>query len=444
MKEHLNAAMRSFVCAVVCAALGALLIALMLALYDIDRTVTLAIGAWVIALAAQAIVNELLMAYGTTQLLFLLVNGALLFFASGEVVARTVFLPGSAGFPVLLRIFVLSSGFCCAYAAQKEPDSNVFVRCTDALIIIAALYLAAAFCLGDALHMPILSFALCAFMLAMLMTAMLRAGGESDSVIRGTGIGGWLVLAALMAFCLLITTGLLGVSTGHVESIVGFFLLVWRMITRIGKSALYALAWVLTLLAPQYKHASITPAPEADDTIDMSGLAMPDAPPWIVYVFLGAIAAAALLVLIVVIRALAGAKLTRSRTIRRRRRVTRKSHFLSALRALIASAAASIAFETAYRFGPPSVQRLYVLCVRTGRLRLMPKRKSETPSAYLHRYHSALIAQQTESSLDALAVLLDGALFGNENHSLSKDEYDHYARQIRSLKLPIKDGKQAK
>ena len=60
MKEHLAAAVRSFVCALVSAALGALLVALMLALYDIERTVMLDIRTWVLALALQAIVNELL------------------------------------------------------------------------------------------------------------------------------------------------------------------------------------------------------------------------------------------------------------------------------------------------------------------------------------------------------------------------------------------------
>lgn len=444
MKEHLNAAMRSFVCALVCAALGALLIALMLALYDFNRTVTLAISTWVLVLAAQAAVNELLLARGTTQLFFLIANGLLLLFGCGEVVSRTVFIPGSAGFPVLLRIFFFTSGFFGAYAAQKDPDSNVFVRCADALIIVAALYLAAAFALGDSPHMPILVFFLAAFLLSVVMTASLRAGGESDSVVRGTGIGGWLVLLGLLALCLLVSAGILGVSTGHVESLVGWFILLWRLLGRIGMSALHVLAWVLSLIAPQYKHASIEPVSQADDPMDMSGFTIPDAPQWIVYVFIAAVAAVLILILVVVIRMLAGAKLTRSRTKRRRRRVTRKSHFLAALRALIASAGSAIAFEAAYRFGPPSVQRLYVLCLRTGRLRLMPKQHSETPGAYLRRYHGALLAQQSDSSLDALSASLDAVLYGNEKQSLSRDDYERYALQIRSLHFPSKDPKQTK
>ena len=438
MKEHLNAAVRSFVCALVAASLGALMIALMLALYDIDRTVTLDIRTWVIALALQAAVNEILLARGTTQLLYLAVNGALLFFFSGRLVSSTVFIPGSSGFPVLLHMLFFTSGITGAAAAQKDPGSNIFVRCADALICSAALYLAAAFFLGDALHFPILGFSLITFVLTMMLTASLRAGGESDSVVRGTGIGGWLVLLALLALCLLFTAGILGVSTGHVESLVGFLKLLWQMINRIGRGAIHALAWFLSLFVGKYKHVRVEPVMESQDTPDLAPFTVPDAPQWIVYLFWALLAAIVIALLIVILRALAGAKMTKKRAVRRKRRVTRKSHFLPALRAMLAALLTAVSFETAYRFGPPSVQRLYVLAVRTGRLHRLGKKRGETPGAYLRRFHLALMAQPAESSLDQLSALLDAALYGGAEPQLSRSEYERYARQIRQLHSPEK------
>lgn len=443
MKDHLNAALRSFVCAVVCAALGALLIALMLALYDFDRTVDLHIGAWILTLALQAIVNEIMIARGATQLLFLIVNGVLLFFGCGELVSRTAFIPGSSGFPVLLRILFFSSGLVGAYAAQKEPGSNVFVRLQDALVLLATAYLAAAFALGDAPHITILAFALATFVVSIILTAALRAGGESDSVIRGTGVGGWLILLAILALCLLFTAGILTVSGGHIESIVDVILLLWKALRRIGTAALYALAWFLSLFAVKYKPVRIDPVYETPDMPNLEGLGNVDAPAWIVYVFFAAVAAVIIMMIVVVIRMLHGAKLTRTRAAKRRRRVTRKSHFLSALRALISAAADRITFETAYRFGPPSPQRLYVLATRTGRLRRLGKKRGETPGAYLRRYHLALTAQHSPSSLDALADSLDAVLYGGKNSAFSREEYMRIAGQIRALRIPEKPVKPA-
>jgi len=438
MKDHLNAAMRSFVCALVCAALGALCIALMLALYDIERTVMLSIGTWVLALALQAVINELLLARGTSQLFFLAVNAALLLFFSGELVSRTVFIPSSAGFPILLRIAFFTSGYICAYAARKDPGSNIFVRCADALILSAATYLAAAFLLGDALHFPILILALAAFALTLVMTASMRAGGESDSVVRGTGIGGWLVLLALLALCLLFTAGILGVSTGHIDSIVALIVLLWQLVNRAGRLALHALAWFLSLFVGKSKFVQVEPVFEVEEATEFQDFTPVDLPQWVVYLFWAVVGAAAIAVLIVVIRLLARTRITKQQRLRRRCRVTRKGHFFSELRALLSALFASVSFEVAYRFGPPSVQRLYVLAVRTGRLHRLGRKKSESPGAYLRRYHCALCRQQAASGLDELAALLDAAFYGGAKPQLSRREYEHYAAEIRQLHSPEK------
>lgn len=436
MKGHLNAALRSFICALACAALGALLIVLMLSLYDIDRTVHLHIGVWVLVLALQAIANEAMVTRSVSLLFFLIVNGALLLFGSGALLSRTVFVPGSSGFPVLLRMSFFASGVAGAYAAQKDPGSNVFVRLQDMLILSATVYLGAAFALGDAIHAEILIFSLVTLVLSMLLTASLRAGGESDSVIRGTGMGGWLVLLALLAVCMLFTAGILGVSGGHIESIVEAVILLWKALCRLGTLSLHALAWFLSLFAGQYKHVSVNPVYETPDMPDIEGIGTIDAPAWIVYIFIGALAAVLIAAVIALIHMLHGTKLTRTRVSKRRSRVTRKSHLLSALRALLSSFAARVAFEAAYRFGPPSPQRLYVLAVRTGLIHRFGKMRGETPGAYLRRYHLSLIAQQTESSLDDLANQLDSVLYGGVKNMMTHEEYERIARQIRSLHRP--------
>ena len=441
MKEHLNAIVCSFICALACAALSALLIALMLSLYDIERTVLLDIGVWVLALAVQAIANEIMVACGTTQLIFLIVNSALLLFGSHLLVSRTVFIPGSAGFPVLLRMLFFLSGFTGAYTAQKEPGSNVFVRQQDALILLATAYLGTSFALGDALHVPILGLALITFILSITLSAALRAGGESDSVIRGTGVGGWLILLALLVLCLLFTAAILALSGSHIENLVDAILFLWRVVCRVSEACLHVLAWFLSLFVRKYQPNHVNPVYETSAIPDLEDIGPVDAPAWIVYVLWGALSCVLITAVIALLRMLHGTKLTRTRAAKRRRRITRKSHFLSALRAMFAALAGRIAFETAYRFGPPSPQRLYVLAVRTGFVNRIGKRRAESPGAYLRRYHRTLAAQQAESSLDVLADTLDAALYGGAKPTLSRTEYERIARQIRSLRGPENPAK---
>lgn len=441
MKDHLNAILRSFVCALVCAALGALCIALMLALYDFDRTVHLAIGVWVGLIAAQSVLCEIMVARGASMLMYILVNGALYAFGVDLLLERTVFIPGSSGFPVLLGMLCAAGGLACAAAAQKEPGSNVFVRCADALILGISVYLGTAYALHDAVIPPIVAFSLCALILSMLMTAALRAGGESDSVIRGTGVGGWLVLLALLGLCLLFTGGIIGVSSGHINSLVDVIRVIWQLLCRLGMISLHLLARFLSLFAGQYKHVRIEPAFETPDPAEFEAIMPMDAPAWIVHVFFAAILAALAAMLVVIIRLLAGTKLKRARAVRRRRRITRTSHLFSSLRAMLSSAAAAIAFETAYRFGPPSPQRLFVLATRTGRLHRLPKRRGETPGSYLRRYHLALSEQQSPSSLADLADMLDTALYGGVSPCLSRSKYERFAAQIGSLRSAEKPSR---
>lgn len=438
MKDFLSGVMRSFACALCAAAFGALTVALMLALYDIPRTADLALGFWAGTLLVLAIVCELLSRRDLSMLVYVAACCAILFFGGEQVVSRTVFIPGSGGFPVLLRMCIWVSGAVCAYVCQKEPGSNVFVRLSDMLILAIGAYMATLHALGEAMIMPVLVFALSALLLSMLVTASLRAGGESNSVIRGTGVGGYLVIGALLLICLLLAALLLYISGGHVDSIVELFLAVWRFLSSILKEAVTVIALLLARLFGPPRMMEQQSVIQEDSLAYSSGAMkeMGTAPQWAVYLVMGVIGALILAAILGVLWALRSTKLSRTRKRKTRRKVTRTSHVGAAIRALIAKAIGLITFELRYRAGRNTPQGLYVLTVRTCRVKLLPKRKSESAGAYIRRLHQILLAQTGISTLDRLADMLDLALYGHGNPHLSRGEADAFAAQIRAIAAP--------
>ena len=168
MKDYLTSALRSFACALCAAAFGALSIALMLALYDIPRTADMALLHWSGTLLALSFVCEALSRRGVSALAYLAACSAILLFGGEQTIAATVFTPASGGFPVFLRICIWASGGVCAWACQKEPGSNAFVRLSDVLILYAGSYMATLYGLNEAMIMPVLCFALASLMLCML------------------------------------------------------------------------------------------------------------------------------------------------------------------------------------------------------------------------------------------------------------------------------------
>lgn len=446
MRQSLNHALRSFVSSLTCAASGSVLIALMLSLYDIDRTMTLAVLPWALMLLFQALMCELMLSRGVNALVYLIVNGAVVFFGARCTLDGTVFLPASSGFPVLLGLFIVFSAFICMFAAQRSPGSDVFVRCADAMIILLALLFASVHGLGKALIPTALIMPAAALVLSILLAAMLRAGGESDSVIRGTGAGGFLVLLAMLAICLALTGALLSLGTGHVVGLVGILSVIWDSLCRAGTALLTLFARFLALFAinpqQQQQHAAIF----QDEPAVMQGSmeAAKAAPEWVLYLFFAVIAGLILALIIAVLYMLRGKKLGRIPTKRvRRKSVTRKSHMLEAIRALLRRIRERISFEIAYRFGRRSPQKLLILAQRTGAMRLTPRRKSESGGAYLRRIHGILLDRGVPSGLDMLAEKLDRALYSNLDAPISAGEFDAYALQIRQLPLPAGKKKDA-
>lgn len=438
MKDYLSGVMRGFACALASAAMGALSIALMLALYDIPRTVELAIGLWCGTLFVQALVCEALSRRDLSMLAYLLASGVILLIGGEQIIARTTFIPGSGGFPIFLRIIIWISGAVCAYASQKEPSSNVFVRLSDVLILYTGAYMATLYALQEDMILPILGFALGSLLLCMLVTASLRAGGESDSVIRGTGMGGYLVIGALLMICLLLAALLLSLSSGHINSFVDILLLVWRKVKAILLVFLTVFAHIIALLFGNPRMMERRQI-ASQDSIAYSVSAMEEmgtAPQWVVNLVMGAIAAVILAAIVAILWALRSTKLSRTRRKKTQRKVTRTSHVSAAIRAMIKKAIELITFELHYRAGRHTPQGLYVLAVRTCLPKRIPRKKHESPGAYMRRLHGMLVAQGGISQLDELAQLLDDALYGGLPTPLERSRADALAAQIRAIAAP--------
>lgn len=434
MKQHLSNILRSFACGLAISALGAMIIALMLALYDIPRTATIAFAPWVLTLLAIAFVSEILYARGSNLLVYIAASVAALLMIGGRVVSSTVFDPGSSGFPVFLRILVWLSGLVCAYAVYKLPPSDVFVRLGDALILSLAAYLAACFFLGDAMIMPFLVFALGALCLSLLTAALLRAGGESDRVVRGAGTGGMLILAAVFGACVLLVSALLGMVSGKINGIVDLLLSLWAAILRLLSRALELFARIVALFAPKPVHYNMAPVQEDSFIPQNAGLEITaKMPQWAIYLFMGLIGGLILAAVLAILYMLRGTKI--KRTARKNpRRVTRTSRMLEAIMARLAMIREAIAFELLYRAHRRTPQGLYVLAVRACRLTRRKKRPGESPGAFIRRLHALLIESSGMSTLDALADKLDRTLYAGETVPLSHGESDAFAAQIQAVR----------
>ena len=438
MKDFLMNVVRSFVCALCAAALGALSIALMLALYDMPRTVNLAIWHWGGTLLVLSLACEVIARRDISVLAYLLACGVILYFGGEQVIRHTVFMPASGGFAVFLRLCIWASGAVCAFACHKEPDSNVFVRLSDVLILYIGLYMATLHALGEAMVLSGLIFALAALLLSMLVTAALRAGGESDSVIRGTGMGGYLVIGALLLVCLLLAGLLLSLSSGHVDGLVEAFLVLWGYASRAAKAVLTCFGLMLAYLFGGQRMMDRRQIVQ-QDSLSYQGAAMGElgaAPQWVVYLVMGVIGALILIAILAILWGLRHTKLSRTRKAKRRRKVTRTSHVGAAIRAMIVRIVHAITFELRYRANRRTPQGLYVLAVRTCRVKRIPRKKHESPGAYIRRLHGTLLAQGGVSQLDLLARMLDCALYGGLQPPLSRTQADAFAAQIHAIEPP--------
>lgn len=434
MKTHLSNTMRGFVCGLAASALSSLLIALALTLYDIPRHAALALPQWAALLLALALLVEVLCARGSNLLLCAAGGCALLLFFGEKAVASSVFTPASMVFPMLLRILIWSSGLISGYTVYKLPSSDLFVRLADALIISVTTYLAACFYLGDPLILPILVFSFLALIACLLTAAFLRAGGESDRVIRGAGAGGLLLVFAMLGVCLAAVSALLSLLSGRINGVVDLLLTVWNVCVRIVARAFELFVRFIALFAPKPVQYNMTLTQEDAISPVATGLEISaKMPRWAIYLFIAFMAALVIAVIVLILWALRNTKLSRAPR-RTPRRVTRTSRMLEALLARLRALREALAFESAYKRHRRTPQGLYILAVRACRLTKLKKRPAESPGAFIRRLHMHLLDKSGLSTLDALADKLDRALYADESVPLSRGESDAFAAQIQALR----------
>lgn len=433
MKNHLSNTLRGFVCGFAASALGSLLIALTLTLYDIPRSAALALPQWAALLFALALMMERLFARSSNLLVCVAGGCAMLLFFGEKIVAGSVFMPASSGFPVLLRILIWASGYVSCYAIYKLPSSDLFVRLSDALIVSITLYLAACFFLGDPLIMPILILAFLAMIACLLTAAFLRAGGESDRVIRGAGTGGLLLVLGILGVCLAAVSALISLVSGRINSVVDALLAVWSVCVRLISRVFEAFVRLIAFFAPKPVQYNMTLTQEESFMPAASGLEITaKMPRWAIILFIACLIALAIVVVILILWALRNTKLSRAPR-RKARRVTRSSRMLEALLARIRALREALAFEAAYKKNRRTPQGLYILAVRRCRLTKLKKRPSESPSAFIRRLHAHLLSISGMSTLDALAGKLERVLYAGETVPLSHGESDAFAAQIQAL-----------
>lgn len=439
MKERISNVLRSFVYSVGASALMALLLALVLSLYDQTHTVSLPVLPWAGMLLALCAVNETLAPRGLPMLVYGAVNAALAAAGLCFLLGETAFFPESMGFRVLLGFMMGASAAVCAVCAQKLPGSNAFIRQADSLLVCMALLMASTHFLEKPLNSVIMAYTAAALLLSLVAAARLRAGWESENVVRGSGAGGMVVLGAVLALCLALCAALIALGSGQVDSLVSLAAKVWALLGLVMEKVILVFSALLSVnfyknirLERVAEHYTVTVVPLNDEQ------AMGTAPLWVVYGFLALLALLFLVFVVALLFDFRGKRVLRAKKTVRRRVVTRKSHLLSAIAALLVRIRDAAAFELRYRFGKRVPQTLYVYAQRRFRLTKLAQRRSESPGAYLRRLHGVLLAQGEASSLDALASQADAAIYAGEAIVLDRQEYAAYAAQI----CKVRPGKQ--
>lgn len=442
MKERIGNVLRCFAGSLCAAALMALGLAMMLVLYDEPHGVDLAALRWAGVLFILAVLDEALALRGMPLPAYAAVNAAAAATGIRYVLAATAFFPLSEGYAVFLGCLIAASAAFCAFFAQKLPESNVFVRLTDAILCCTGALMALAQFLSHPLNTDILIFAGAALLLSVAACAVLRAGGESGSVVRGSGIGGVLVLAVMLAAGLVLCLVLAALGGGQVDGVVAAAAMLWHKLGWLLEKIVMLFAALLSLNLGKYNvlkqetgHYTVTVVPLVDEQTAGS------APMWLVYGLIALLALAVLGVIIALLLDFRGKRVVRTGREARRRVVSRKSHLLSSILALFHRIADTAAFELAYRFGKRTPQKLAVYASRRFRGNPLAKRQSESPGAYMRRLHAALTAQGETSSLDALADLLDVEIYGRGAGNCSRGEISAYKAQIQSIRIPWKTNK---
>lgn len=375
---------------------------------------TLALRLWIGAAALQLLIGNWTAVLGVSWSVYLVVQSMAIAAVTIAAVYGSWFPVYEADMRVLLAACTIVTGLHSAYVSYRLPGSNGIMRFVDLLIVVTTFYLYAAFQMKVSGDPKIVTAALIALALDLLVVNHLRTGGEDGNVIRGAGAGSKLALAAILLGCLLVTGMIVGMASGQVHSAVDVLLLVLQGIYQVLSVIFGAIGHVLALIilflvalfpaAPQAarENAAEQLGQEVETLLEETGMTIP---PWVFGT-----------VLAVVLLALAGWALYQLRDVRvrrisrkvHRRKVVRKSHLLEALAAAARRIWERLVFEWEYLRHRNSPQGLLVLAERVGRQNHLIRRPDESPGAYIRRLSDASEQSETTADrLEQLAKLLD-------------------------------------
>lgn len=352
----------------------------------------LALHLWILTAAVQLLIGSGLVAAGVSWSVYLVVQTVAITAGTGVILWGCWFPVYGADLRIFLGACTVTVGIHNAWVVCRLPGSNGMMRYVDTLIVVMAFYLYAVFQTGGVADQRILTAALAALALNLLMVNHLRTGGEGGTVIRGAGAGSKLVLAAIFLGCAAVTGVLVGAASGQVHSAVDVLLLVLYGIYRVLEVIFGVIGQVLAVIilflislfpaaAPAVReNAAVKAEQEVEELLGETGAQISG---WIVAGFLAALG---LVFVAWVLYQLKDVRISRPAKPSRRRRVVRKSHLLAALAAMARGLWERVSFEWAYLRHRNTPQGLFVLAERVGRQNQLVRRMDESPGAYVRRF----------------------------------------------------------
>lgn len=414
-------------------------LALMLVPFIMHWDMAIAVQIWILTAAVQLLIGTILISYGVSWSVYLVVQAAAIAVGSIVTVRASWFPVYEEDLGLALAACAVLTGMHNVYAAYRLPESNGIMRFVDLLIGVTAFYLYTVFQTKSAGDQRILTVTLAALGLDLLTVNHLRTGGEGGNVIRGAGAGSKLVLAGILAGCLLITGLLVGMASGQVHSVVDFLLLILQGIYQV-LSVVFGivgrvLAFIILLIFALFplssqtvqENASAQLGQEMEELLEETGTQVPA---WVT----GVIFAAILLVLAgYVLYQLRGVRIQRIPRVSRRRRVVRKSHLLEAMSRILRQVWGRLVFEWEYMRHKNSPQGLFVLAERVGRQNKLARRPDESPGAYIRRFGGGQAASEDTSAavFEQLAELLDQIFYAGRTDVPQAFDCRLCAHQIR-------------
>lgn len=397
-----------------------------------------ALPVWLGILCVQVIFNLILLTVGIPINLYLIFNMAVICGGCYLTLRYSFCIPGWDQMRWFLGTCIAVSGVHGAVIAYYQPGSNQILRYVDILIILSGVYLFTAFQIGQQEISEYMLLACGAMLFDLLAVNQLRTGGEHGDVIYGTGSSGKLLLMGITAGCLLLT-GLIVVRGGEeahtaVEWLFVLLGYVWALCTLIFKvigvivgGIILLIIWLLpgTPRVARDKMEMVVQE-NVEAAVELTEQVIPL---W-VFQILGIVAGLGALGWILYL--CRGKKLQFRKRAVNRRRVVRRSRFLSAIAEALLRLRERFLFELDYRRYRRTPQGLLVLAERVGKQNHLARSVSESPGEYLRRFAGELEQNSGEGKeLQELAHMLDCIYYAGQDWELRDEQYRRYEQLLR-------------